>query len=99
MRMSIMENLKPEKFFELELPDGTKMRAVTSENITYPAINIEIFHNGSWEKICCAEYDSDRAEGKKLCIGAFPTIVISRCITTPIFWSRSIKYHMNLQRR
>ena len=71
MRMSIMENLKSEKLFELELPDGTKMRAVTSENITYPAINIEIFHNGSWEKVCCAEYDSDRAEGKKLCVGAF----------------------------
>ena len=71
MRMGIMENLKPDKFFELELPDGTKLRAVTSENVTCPAIKIELYNNGNWEKVCCAEYDLDRAEGKKLCVGSF----------------------------
>lgn len=57
----------------IPLPDGTYLRAVGYPNDPYAAVNI-YWDNGvhpSSEPICFAEYNPDKPENQRLCIGAY----------------------------
>lgn len=56
----------------LGLPDGTLLRAAAFEDENFPAINIYAIHpDKPCELLCFAEYNSERAEGHRLCIGVY----------------------------
>jgi len=57
----------------IPLPDGTYLRAVGYPQGSFPGVNI-YWDNGeipSTEPICIAEYNLDKPEKQRLCIGAY----------------------------
>lgn len=58
--------------FEIMLPDGTLLKAVGFEEDTYPGVNVYAHSPGKPEEIVCLiEYNPERSEGHRLCIGAY----------------------------
>ena len=57
----------------LDLPDGTVLRATATEEDSYPSIDLYLMRTGESqeEKICFAEYNQDRDDGKRLCVGCY----------------------------
>ena len=54
------------------LPDGTRLRAVTYADETYPAINLYLLQDGKPDElICFAEYNSEHSPCHELCIGVY----------------------------
>ena len=57
----------------LDLPDGTVLRATATAEDSYPSIDIHLVRMGESqdEKICFVEYNPNRDEGRKLCVGCY----------------------------
>lgn len=55
----------------LSLPDGTRLRATAVDDESFPAINIwlQSNENDDEQSVAFVEYNSERGDGKKLCIG------------------------------
>lgn len=54
----------------LPLPDGTRLRATAVDDEDFPAIDIWLQRDNEDEQsVACVEYNSERSEGKELCIG------------------------------
>ena len=67
----------------LELPDGTQLVAEAIDNPDYPGIEIQMMKtDGSMERLCFAEYNKDKPDNMKLCIGAY-----SEGIDEPVYYS------------
>lgn len=59
--------------FAIPLPDGTYLRAVGYTNDDYPSVNI-FWDNSSdtpTEILCFAEFNPDKSEDERVCIGAY----------------------------
>lgn len=53
-------------------PDGRAIRALAIDDSSFPAIEIELVKkDGNVEKVCLVEYNSERGEGKEVCIGTY----------------------------
>lgn len=67
---SLAEEHEPK--FEIRLPDGSLLRAVGFEEDTYPGVCIYVRSPGKpREIVSLIEYNPDRNEGHRLCIGAY----------------------------
>lgn len=54
----------------LPLPDGTRLRATAVDDEDFPAIDIWLQRDNEDEQsVAYVEYNSERSEGKELCIG------------------------------
>jgi ribA/ribD-fused uncharacterized protein len=72
--MRVRDNLRAEPLQELRmsLPDGTTLSVVADKNNEYPYISISLIrHDGSEEKMCFAEYDRGKPDGKEVQIGVY----------------------------
>lgn len=78
-RFSLSEEYKPEPEVILDptivlaLPDGTYLRAKAIDDENFPAINVYWDRNSSEDagEVCFVEYNPERHEGPRVCIGAF----------------------------
>ena len=79
MRFSLSENQNESDRLEvypsirLALPDGTCLRAVAIDDENFPAINIYLERDvgDEQEEICFVEYNPERDEGPRVCIGVY----------------------------
>lgn len=55
----------------LNLPDGSTLIAKVIDDENFPAIDINLLSGDLEEKICFAEFNPERREGRELCIGAY----------------------------
>ena len=71
---SLTPCLEPEEYPTIyqPFPDGRAIRALAIDDCSFPAIEIELVNkDGSVEKVCLVEYNSERGEGKEVCIGTY----------------------------
>ena len=60
------------KCCELILPDGTVLQANAHQDTEYPCIGISMLSkNGEKTSLCFAEYNPEKEQGHRLCIGAY----------------------------
>ena len=55
----------------LNLPDGTRLRAVRTHNCDYPTIQIFLDTGELSELICFAEFNPERYAPQQVCVGAY----------------------------
>lgn len=55
----------------LNLPDGSSLIAKAVDDENFPAIDINLLSGEEEEKICFAEFNPEREEGRELCIGVY----------------------------
>lgn len=58
----------------LQLPEGLALKAIANNDPDYPSIRIQLLGPAAHmeeEILCFAEYNSDRPEGHRLCIGLY----------------------------
>lgn len=57
----------------MDLPNGSVLRATASAEGSYPSIDVYLVRVGEPqdEKICFVEYNQDRDEDRKLCVGCY----------------------------
>ena len=75
-RFSLSETPTPDTVsyphITLPLPDGTRLRAASYADETYPAINLYLLQDGKPDElICFAEYNSEHSPCHELCIGVY----------------------------
>jgi hypothetical protein len=77
-RFSLSEDISPtpdtisNPHITMQLPDGTRLRAVAYSDTDYPAINVYLLKdNDSAELICFAEYNPERNPCHEVCVGAY----------------------------
>ncbi len=71
---SLTPCLEPEEYPTIyqPFPDGRAIRALAIDDSSFPAIEIELVNkDGNVEKVCLVEYNSERGEGKEVCIGTY----------------------------
>lgn len=56
---------------DLQLPDGTTLRASAIDDENFPAINIDLIDFEKTEQVCFVEYNPERSSCHKVCIGAY----------------------------
>ena len=56
---------------DLQLPDGTTLRATAIDDENFPAINIDLIDFEKTERICFVEYNPERGSCHKVCIGVY----------------------------
>ena len=56
---------------DLQLPDGTTIRASAIDDENFPAINIDLIDFEKTEPICFVEYNPERSSCHKVCIGVY----------------------------
>ena len=72
--MKVRGHLRAESAQELRvlLPDGTTLSACADRTDEYPSISISLIHrNGTEDRICFAEYNHTKPEGKEVHIGVY----------------------------
>lgn len=76
-RFSLSQNQQPtvEDFpsIELSLPGGSKLKAISIDGESYPAINIYRVKSGSTEQelLCFVEFNPERCPSHEVCVGAY----------------------------
>ena len=56
---------------DLQLPDGTMLRATAIDDENFPAINIDLIDFEKNERVCFVEYNPERSSCHKVCIGVY----------------------------
>lgn len=56
---------------DLQLPDGTTIRATAIDDENFPAINIDLIDFEKDERLCFVEYNPERSSCHKVCIGVY----------------------------
>lgn len=56
---------------DLQLPDGTTLRASAIDDENFPAINIDMIGFEKNEHVCFVEYNPERSSCHKVCIGVY----------------------------
>ena len=56
---------------DLQLPDGTTLRATAIDDENFPAINIDLIDFEKNERVCFVEFNPERSSCHKVCIGVY----------------------------